>query len=413
MGSNPTTRPTSSPTTRPTSSPMTRPTSSPTTARPSSGPTKAPTSGPTILATGPTGKTIYAYPDIMDGNLLCLMDDLYPDYFLNGRNPESMLFSSLEACCEARGYPCTAEPSVTPTVAPTRNPTESPKSGPTKHPTPHPTESPTDSPTPSPTQQPRPEPTKTPTCKPTLTPIKAPTLKPTPSPTKPPTRNPSWKAMFWYPDVHALVNLCVFDKHYEDWMDTVDHRDGYLFTTERQCCIEHNCAEGAESSDSRPLDVLTYIDENFDSGSGDTKEMWIHGGTTTHIADWRFTTHKKHSGNRSFRSGSLNHKRGKSSDVSLKVDSSKGAQLSFWYYVDVARPFDFFEFRYDGVLNHVDASPSGGWMMLNLGISPGPHTISFHVVSPNEAVSIDRSENLKQFGRGFVYIDDLQFTPYS
>jgi len=196
-------------------------------------------------------------------------------------------------------------------------------------------------------------------------------------------------------------------------MDTADHRDAYLFTTERLCCIEHTCIEGAESSDASPHDVLTYIDENFDGGLGDTKGMWIHGGTTTHIADWRLTTHKKHSGRKSLRSGSLNHKRGKSSDVSLKVDSSKGAQLSFWYYVDVARPFDFFEFRYDGVLNHVDESPSGGWMQFNLLIGPGSHTISFHVISLNTAVSIDRSENLEQYGTGFVYIDDLQFTPFN
>jgi len=233
---------------------------------------------------------------------------------------------------------------------------------------------------------------------------------------------PNFKAQFWYPDIHALDNRCVFGSNYEDWMDTVDHRDAYLFTTEHICCIEHNCADGPppvadapppESSDSPPpRDVLTYIDEDFDP-LGDTDGMWIHGGTTTHIADWRITTHEKHSGRRSFRSGDLNHKRGKSSDVSLKVASSMGARLSFWYFVDVARPFDFFEFRYDGVLNHVDAAPSGGWRKLDLGLAPGSHTISFHVVSPNEAVSVDRSANLEDFGTGFVYIDDLQFTPFN
>jgi len=196
-------------------------------------------------------------------------------------------------------------------------------------------------------------------------------------------------------------------------MATDVHRDTNLFATKRLCCIEHNCDEGAESSDAPPNDVLTYANESFDSELGDTEGMWIHGGTTTHVADWHLTTHEKHSGTKSFRSGSLNHKRGKSSDASLKVDSSSGANLSFWYYVDVARPFDYFEFRFDGVLNHVDASPSSQWMKFDLGIGPGPHTISFHVRSPNTAVSIDRTDNVEELGTGVVYVDDLQFIPFS
>merc|ERR1711966_457413 len=284
----------------------------------------------------------------------------------------TMLFSSLEACCETNGYPCTAEPSAAPItqkptkrakatkrptpvqrVSPAYSPTPSPS---TKRPTPEPTVSPTYSPTPSPTYQPSPEPTKTPRREPTKTPTreptptptkrptafptnrptkrptpkpapkptKRPTPKPTRKPTKLPSRQPNFKAQFWYPDIHALDNRCVFGSNYEEWMDTVDHRDAYLFTTEPICCIEHNCADGPppvadapppESSDSPPpRDVLTYIDEDFDP-LGDTDGMWIHGGTTTHIADWRITTHEKHSGRRSFRSGDLNHKRGKSSDA--------------------------------------------------------------------------------------------------
>jgi len=195
-------------------------------------------------------------------------------------------------------------------------------------------------------------------------------------------------------------------------METPDHRETNLFTTERRCCVQHNCVEGAESSDAPPGDVLTYIDEDFDDGLGDTDGMWIHGGTTTHVADWRLTTHEKHSGTQSFRSGDLNQKRGKSSDASLKVDSSNGGLLSFWYYVDVARPFDYFEFRFDGILNHVDAAPSGRWMQLQLGVNPGPHTMSLHVISPNSAVSIDRSDKVEQFGTGFVYVDDLKFEPF-
>merc|ERR1711966_245014 len=216
----------------------------------------------------------------------------------------TMLFSSLEACCETNGYPCTAEPSAAPItqkptkrakatkrptpvqrVSPAYSPTPSPS---TKRPTPEPTVSPTYSPTPSPTYQPSPEPTKTPRREPTKTPTreptptptkrptafptpkptKRPTPKPTPKPTKRPTpeptrkptklptRQPNFKAQFWYPDIHALDNRCVFGSNYEEWMDTVDHRDAYLFTTEHICCIEHNCADGPPPPADAPPRVL-------------------------------------------------------------------------------------------------------------------------------------------------------------
>merc|ERR1712194_147732 len=413
--------------------PTPNPTPSPT-VRPSSSPTKNPTPVPTSPATGPTGKTIFAYPDIMNGHLHCLMDDLYPDYFLAGKNPQSMLFSSVQACCEAKGYPCTGEPSVTPTLAPTRKPTESPTPNPTKQPTaepsvkptPSPTRKPTESPTLNPTKQPTasptPEPTSKPTKKPTPGPTSEPTYRPTPQPTYSPTKAPTLKPTtsptsstpkYWYPDIHALANHCVFGDNYEDWMDTADHRATNLFATKSLCCLEHNCDENAESSDAPPAIVLTYIDEDFDPGLGDTEGMWIHGGTTKHVADWHLTTHKAHSGTKSFRSGSLNHKRGKSSVVSLKLDSISGAKLSFWHYADVAYPFDLFKFKLDGATNHIEGEPSGEWMLLELGVAPGPHTISFELESHSSAVSVDRSDNVEQFGTGVVYVDDLQFIPFS
>merc|ERR1712194_945240 len=236
----PTHEPTELRTLDPTKEPTPNPTPSPT-VRPSSSPTKNPTPVPTSPATGPTGKTIFAYPDIMNGHLHCLMDDLYPDYFLAGKNPQSMLFSSVQACCEAKGYPCTGEPSVTPTLAPTRKPTEPPTPNPTKQPTaepsvkptPSPTRKPTESPTLNPTKQPTasptPEPTSEPTPSPTRKPTESPTLNPTTQPTYSPTKAPTLKPTtsptsstpkYWYPDIHALANHCVFGDNYEDWMDT-------------------------------------------------------------------------------------------------------------------------------------------------------------------------------------------------
>jgi len=192
-------------------------------------------------------------------------------------------------------------------------------------------------------------------------------------------------------------------------MDTNEYRASQLFDAYGECCAKHSCDLGTVPSDGeRTSNVLTYVDETFEGG-GVTTGKWIHGGTTTHVSDWHISTGKSHGGTHSLRSGDLNNKRGKSSDVTLTVDSSMGAMLKLWYFVDVSDPFDFFEIRVDGILKHRDGSLGSGWKQYVLGMQPGEQTISFHVVSPNSVVSIDRS--VGGFGTGVVYVDDLEFKP--
>lgn len=187
--------------------------------------------------------------------------------------------------------------------------------------------------------------------------------------------------------------------------------DGQLFNTKEACCFEHGCDPAAQSDveddgshSEEPNDVVTF-------SRGDVTSLpWIQGGTGTHVADWHLTTEKTALASLSIRSGDLNGIRGKSSDVKLKVDSTTGARISFLYWADVGYPFDYLEFRVDGELKHKDATPSGEWIQYSTTVSPGPHEISLHVISPPEEVTVDR--DVQQFGTGVVYVDEFKFTPF-
>ena len=66
---------------------------------------------------GEGSKTIYAYPDILNGNEECIIDDNYPDFMSLSSNMDKFLFTNIDDCCQAHGYICTSttqEDTVTP-----------------------------------------------------------------------------------------------------------------------------------------------------------------------------------------------------------------------------------------------------------------------------------------------------------
>jgi len=213
---------------------------------------------------------------------------------------------------------------------------------------------------------------------------------------------------FWYSDIHADGNICVFGPHYEWWMATDAYRATQLFTTKEECCQKHPC-DATGKPQQPPTDVVTFLDETFESGMAAVP--WIHGGTATHIANWNVTTDKFLSGKYSMRSGDLNNNRGKSSDIRLKVDSSRGAQLKYSYYSDVGGPFDFFELKVDGELIEKEGMPSSVWSEHAIYLTPGAHEILLRVIAPPADPGFRRSSNFAIFGRGFVYVDNLQLLP--
>lgn len=266
-----------------------------------------------------------------------------------GNNPKSYLFASVKDCCKAYGYRCTVEETSSPT--------------------------------------------------PMVTSLK-----------KLPAKS------FWYSDIHADGNVCVFGTQYEWWMATDAYRATQLFTTMEECCQQHPCDDdvdigkpNAEPTDDDDDDVVTFLNESFESGM--SAVPWIHGGTSTHVSNWNVTTDKYLSGQYSMRSGNLNNMRGKSSDIRLKVDSSRGAQLKYSYYSDVGGPFDFFELKVDGELIEKEGSPSNGWREHSTYMSPGPHEILFRVIAPPSDPGFSRNNKLGLFGTGVVYVDNLEFRP--
>jgi hypothetical protein len=220
--------------------------------------------------------------------------------------------------------------------------------------------------------------------------------------------------MWWYADIHADGNVCVYGDQHEAWQT---RESGKLFETKDECCLAISCDPEYLETDATPVpksqkpkDVVTFANEDFESGKMDT-QPFIHGGTTTHVSDWHITKHKAHSGTHSLRSGNLNKKRGKSSDLTLKVDSMSGLRISFWYLSDVSEPFEFFDFQMDGQMKHRDGRPAKGWQFYELGVPPGPHEFSWHVTSPTAAVKFDRSVSPEKFGSGVAFIDELKIEP--
>ena len=193
---------------------------------------------------------------------------------------------------------------------------------------------------------------------------------------------------FWFPDIHADGNRCIYGEDYDSWMATKPFRASQLFATEEECCEEHKCDPDAVTQ-GRPSEVVTFIDENFD---GDQLPLpWIHGGTATHVADWYQTANKSVSGKYSLSSGDLNNNGGKSSDVTLT--------------------FDYFVFKIDGEVKLEEYSPSHEWRKYSVIVPAGLHEISFHVTSLNVKLKMRRGANVALYGSGFAYMDDLQFKP--
>ena len=196
-------------------------------------------------------------------------------------------------------------------------------------------------------------------------------------------------------------------------MDAPGYRDAFLFDNEGPCCLDHACVAGAAPSAGNPGDVLTYVDETFDDSpgaGGSTAGAWSHGGA----AAWSLSRERSRSGTTALRSGDLAGARGASSDASLAVASSRGARVSFWLYSDVARPFDWFEFRIDDAVRQEEAAPGGGrWKEYEFGVPPGRHDLSFRVRSPEAPASFDRGVSVEGFGTGVAYVDDLKFTPFN
>lgn len=213
---------------------------------------------------------------------------------------------------------------------------------------------------------------------------------------------------FWFPDIHADGNRCIYGEDYDSWMATKPFRGSQLFATEEECCEEHKCDPDAVTQ-GRPSEAVTFIDENFE---GDQQPLpWIHGGTATHVADWYKTANKSVSGKFSLSSGDLNNNGGKSSDVALKLDSWFGGYLDFVYYADIGEPFDYFVFKINGEVKLEEYSPSHEWRKYSVMVPAGLHEISFHVISLNVKLKMRRGANVALYGSGFAYIDDLQFKP--
>lgn len=444
-----------------TTSTATTTTSTTTTANPTQPPSPPPTLAPT-LPKGPNGKTIYAYPLVLDGIKLCVYDDSYPDWMVIDGNRDYFIYSSFQECCDAKGYPCTGQPTVSPSLEPT-------------------TSSPSDSPT---------------TSMPTTAP---PTKSPSQSPSKRPSLSPT-KELVWFPDIHSEnINACIIgtDEDYESWManDKYGRDDiskSFLFSTYEKCCLAHACDDPAPISDADipplrdpPSDVVTYINENFEEGcppeyegvssqdnylkgdqvsvdgvvyecmhsppsyncaqtgsepgtSGAGDLAWDKVGTCTGTAtealpwiftgdrNWELTSLRSVSGSHSIRSGDLNGLADAESVLSIKIDSISGGYIKFSYFADLGTPFEWFDFEIDGQIKHRFAEVETEWLEYpeqgyDVSVGPGRHTITFKVVTSSDVPDFWKQRTsvvngvsfADLFGRGFMYIDDLEFIPIS
>jgi len=414
--------------------------------------TKKPTTTTTSTSTSTTTTTTkkpFWYPDPNDDEFTCIYGGTYPNFYKIPSNKDDYLFDTEEACYN---HWITEHPSTTPTDAPT---TESPTSGPTEAPTTstptfHPTEVPTDLPT-----------TSTPTVNPTEMPTFAPTFEPTNEPFWYPNFNtespdcifgsdypiiflryavamnmpgflehtryecctaegnscpegtysedelPETKEKHWFPDLFSDETHCYYGDAYESWMEREPAT--YFFDTIEACCEAHGCDPDADATTTLPTPsadgVIGYADEDFETGMDSLP--WIHGGTTTHKADWRVTSSKSLYGHHSLKSGNLANKWGKSSDLSLKVYAEEGMHVEFNYLSLVSDPFDSFTFSVDGINVLESTFPSQDWEQFIMVIPPGEHTLKWSVKTGDSAPNFARSEDVDRYGTGFFYLDDF------
>jgi hypothetical protein len=312
----------------------------------------------------------YWYPAMGTDNK-CVFDAQYRDFMKD--NPGYFLFDTLELCCASHN--CDDMNNLNGDV---ESDTPRPSWGPTL----------------SPSKEPTPSPTK----------------EPTPNPTKEPTGSPI-EAGYWYPDIHANGNLCIYGNDYPAWMDTDAQRSSNLYGTNLACCRAHNCDPGTTPSDEDPnitdehiASVALHVMEDFENGM-DT-QPWIHGGN----AQWHISSSKSVSGTHSLRSGDLNGQRNKSTDLTLRVDSSRGGFLKFYYWSLAYDPYDYFSLDVDGSIKHMEMNPMADWRQYSLGVEPGVHEIRFRVVAPEGQIVIPRDVS-DALGTGEVFIDDLEFIP--
>merc|ERR1719253_719247 len=172
----------------------------------------------------------YWYP-AMGGENKCRYGRDYLDFMKE--NPSYFLFDTLEECCEDHNCDdmddvdvviTTSSPTKNPTMSPTKNPTSIPTNNPTKNPTTEPTDSPTEK-------------------------------------------------GYWYPDIHANGNLCIYGTDYPAWMNTDAQRTNNLYNGQGDCCRDHNCdagttpsAEDADITEWHISSVALHVVENFENG---------------------------------------------------------------------------------------------------------------------------------------------------
>ncbi|KAL7461256.1 hypothetical protein ACHAXS_001676, partial [Conticribra weissflogii] len=445
-----TTSTTEEPTTTSTSTTTTKPPTTTTTST-STTTTKPPTTTTTTSTTSTTTTTKkpYWYPDPNANEFTCVYGNKYPNFYKIPANKDDYLFDT-EAACYSHWI--TENPSTTPTDAPT---TETPTSAPTDTPT---TSTPTVNPTEMPTDLPT---TSTPTVDPTETPTYAPTLEPTyesfwypnfstaspdcifgngypviflryafamnmpgflehtryeccvadgnscPEGTYSEDELPETKAKYWFPDLFSDETHCYYGDTYESWMER--EADTYFFDSIEACCEAYDCDPDADVTTTLPTqyseDVISYADEDFEQGMDSLP--WIHGGTTTHKADWRVTSSKSLYGHYSLKSGNIANKWGKSSDLSLKVYAEEGMHIEFNYLSLVSDPFDTFSFSVDDIKVLESTFPSGDWEQFIMVIPPGQHTLKWSVETGDTAPNFARSEDVERYGTGFFYLDDF------
>lgn len=258
-------------------------------------------------------------------------------------------------------------------------------------------------------------------------PTHSPTNKPTPSPTPVPTAKPVdtyvGPQRYWYPDIHqGDEGVCVYGSNFPSWMLRASFRAKSLFDNRTDCCIEHNC-DGDDTRNPNALDsdtdatpapirtdVITFAEEDFEKGLENLP--WRQGGSATHVADWSVGSDTVKSGTKSLVSGDLTGQRGVTSDLSLKVDSSIGATVEFYYKAGVSFPFDLFDILVDGQVKKRLANPSGpGWTRFSMSLFPGEHTLLLRVETPTVPLGYARDGMEDTWGDGKVIIEDFKFLP--
>ena len=162
-----------------------------------------------------------------------------------------------------------------------------------------------------------------------------------------------------------------------------------------------------------PLSAYPFINvtedglfDSFDELGNSQPMPWIFGSPEEWIRD---NTHTLQ-GNGALRNAAPVGK-GQSSNLSLKIRTTKYFAIKCYAYVDIAMPYDYLTLEINGEPRDEIYSPRDEWTQIAGGLHPGENIITFAVKNTHYPAYYDKSGD-RLAGSGYVWLDICELVQF-